>query len=230
MPKPSTTERIITAALSLIADRGLGSVTMVDVARSAGVARQTLYNHYTDVDCIVADVITHHNQESISQLRSVVAVADTATAKIEQLVLHIARISTHHGHTIDFEHSLAPEHRATLVDYNQALDDLITEIITGGQEQGEFRSSLDPVTDSTVIRYALTGISNVVNTNPDDVASARWPPTPVGVWLVGRPRSADIDELQDGSVGVLEADDAASGLAWPLDRCRFRDQLDARGA
>jgi AcrR family transcriptional regulator len=45
----SADDRIIDAALSLIGERGLGEVTMVEVARRAGVARQTLYNHYPDV-------------------------------------------------------------------------------------------------------------------------------------------------------------------------------------
>lgn len=170
-PELSTTDRIIMTTLNLIAEQGLGSITMIEIARSAGVARQTLYNHYPDVDSIVADAISRHNHESINQLRAAVAVVDTPTAQIEQLVRHVAQISTHQGHTIDSDYGLGPDHRAALDDYNQALDDLISGIIANGQQSNEFRPDLDPGHDSTLVRYQLAGISNLVNARPDNAPS-----------------------------------------------------------
>lgn len=170
-PEPSTTDRIIMTTLNLIAERGLGATTMIEIARSAGIARQTLYNHYTDVDSILADAISRHNHESINQLRTAVAVVDTPTAKIEQLVRHVAQTSTNQGHTIDSDYGLGPDHRTALDDFNQALDDLISGIIAEGQQSTEFRPDLDPEHDSTLVRYQLAGISNLVNARPDSAPS-----------------------------------------------------------
>ena len=66
----STDDRIIHAALTLIAHEGLGAVTMRSIAESAGISRQTLYNHYPDIDSIVAGALRRHNEESIQLLES----------------------------------------------------------------------------------------------------------------------------------------------------------------
>jgi len=170
-PEPSTTDRIIMTTLTLIAERGIGAITMIEIARSAGIARQTLYNHYSDVDSIVADAISRHNEESINQLRAAVAVVDTPTAQIEQLVRHVAQISGHQGHIIDSDYGLGPGHRAALDDYNQALEDLIGGIIIHGKQSNEFRPDLDTEQDSTLVRYQLAGISNLVSNDPDNAPS-----------------------------------------------------------
>ena len=41
------------ATFELVAEEGLGSVTMTAIADRADVARQTLYNHFNDVEQIV---------------------------------------------------------------------------------------------------------------------------------------------------------------------------------
>lgn len=170
-PKASTRERIVAATLTLIAERGLGAVTMVDIATTAGIARQTLYNYYRDVDSIVAEAMARHNDESIRQLRAATAVVDTPVAQIEQLVRHIAQISAHHGPTIEVDHGLAPEHHSAVDDHNRVLDELIKGIIADGVETGDFRPDLDPDDDATLIRYLLTGISSLVGTRPGDAPS-----------------------------------------------------------
>ncbi len=166
----STQDRIAEAALTLISERGLSDVTMIDVARTAGVARQTLYNHYPDIDSIVADAMNRHNQDSIDQLRSALAVVETATDKITQLVRHVAQISSHQGHSIDLDHGLAPHHRASLTQFVTAIDELIAATISQGQTDGTFRADLDPTIDTALVRQALTGVSNLVADTPDDVA------------------------------------------------------------
>lgn len=167
----STQERITEAALTLISERGLSHVSMIDVARTAGIARQTLYNHYPDIDSIVADALNRHNQASIDQLRAAVAVVETPADKITQLVRHIAQVSTHASHTIDLDQSLAPQHRASLTQFAAAIDELIAAAIADGQAAGSFRLDLDPNIDTALIRHILTGISNLVAADPQDAAA-----------------------------------------------------------
>lgn len=168
---PSAVERIITAALTLIAERGLSNVTVSDVARTGGIARQTLYNHFPGIDSIVAEAISRHSAESTRQLRAAVAVVDTPTAKMEQLIRHISQISTHEGHSIDFDHSLAAEYRNLVEDYNRALDDFIATIITSGTGDGSFRQDLDPTVDAVLFRHLLVGLSQLVAATPKDAAT-----------------------------------------------------------
>ncbi|HEU4894721.1 MAG TPA: helix-turn-helix domain-containing protein, partial [Acidimicrobiia bacterium] len=43
------------AAVRLISERGMPNVAMSAVAEEAGVSRQTVYNHYPDLESIVID-------------------------------------------------------------------------------------------------------------------------------------------------------------------------------
>ena len=52
-----TRERLRTALLSLATEQELASITMAAVARRAEVNRATAYQHYTDLDALVADAM-----------------------------------------------------------------------------------------------------------------------------------------------------------------------------
>lgn len=110
----STEDRIITATLRLIAEVGLGSVTMRRVAETAGVARQTLYNHYPDIDSIVATAISRHHDESMWMLDAALRVVDDPAGKLEQLVRHVVSIGAHAHHAPGIESGLSANARETL--------------------------------------------------------------------------------------------------------------------
>ena len=166
---PTTQDRIIEATLDLVTQQGLSSVTMVDVARTAGVARATLYNHYPDVPSILADAATRHNEQAIAGLRQHLAVADSPTETIGQLVRYIAAISTH-GHTLTTHHGLPPELDDQLAAFDHELERQIRDTLDGGRAAGEFRSSLDPDTTTRLVRHMLNGVSDLVAETPDTAA------------------------------------------------------------
>jgi AcrR family transcriptional regulator len=165
-----TDERIIHAALTLIAQNGLGGVTMRAIAQEADIARQTLYNHYPDIDSIVAAALERHNEESIRLLESALRVVDDPSGKLEQLVRHVVSIGTHAHHTPGIEHGLSPGARATLGEYHVALDGSIRAILEDGQRSGVFRSDLSIDLDTTLIRHMLDGLAEQAARAPDQAA------------------------------------------------------------
>ena len=165
----SVPDRIIHAALQLINEHGLGGVTMTSVAKGADIARQTLYNHYSDVGSILANAISRHNDEAIELLKGAVAVVETPTAKIEQMVRHVATVSGHHNQLLASP-TLSRDARATLADYDTALDGLLGEILESGRRSGEFRANLEPALDSVIVRHLLEGVSDLVGSNPGAAA------------------------------------------------------------
>ncbi len=167
----STDERIIHAALTLIARGGLGSVTMRGIAETAGIARQTLYNYYPDVDSIVAAALRRHNEESIQLLESSLRTVDDPSGKLEQLVRHVVSIGTHAHHTPGIEHGLSPQARATLEEYQVALDKSIRRILEDGQQSGVFRSDLSLDLDTALVRHMLDGLSEQAARTPDSAAA-----------------------------------------------------------
>ncbi|MCL1593729.1 MAG: TetR/AcrR family transcriptional regulator [Actinomycetia bacterium] len=166
----TTDDRIIHATLTLISEHGLGAVTMSRVADVADVARQTLYNHYGDIDSIVAAAIDRHNRESMDLLTAALQVAETPTEKIEQVVRHFVMVGAHTHDTMDFGSGLSPDVRASLDSYDEAVEGHIRSILEDGQESGEFRADLQREIDTVLTRSLLNGISELAGDAPDRAA------------------------------------------------------------
>lgn len=165
----SARERIIDATLTLVAEQGLAGITMVAVAKTADVARATLYNNYPDVPSILADAATAHNQHAIDGLAQALAVISTPPKAIEQLVRHIAAISSD-GHTLATHHNFPPELRDQLAAFDTEVEHQIRSIVTDGIASGDFRPDLDPGATAFLLRHALTGVSELVATTPGRAA------------------------------------------------------------
>lgn len=165
----SARERIIEATLTLVAEQGTAGVTMVAVAKSAGVARATLYNHYPDVPSILAEAAAAHNQHATDGLRQALSVVSTPPQAIEQLVRHVAAISSH-GHTLVSHHDFPPELRDQLAAFDIKLEHQIRSILTDGAASGDFRRDLDPDVTATLMRHALNGVSELAAANPERAA------------------------------------------------------------
>lgn len=166
----TTDDRIVHATLSLIGEHGLGAVTMSRVADVAGVARQTLYNHYGDVDSIVAAAIDRHNRESIDLLEAGLQIAESPTGKIEQMVRHFVMVGSHAHHAFDFGSGLSADVRATLDFYNEAVEQHISDILEDGRKCGDFRADLTPEIDTILTRALLDGIYELAADTPDQAS------------------------------------------------------------
>jgi AcrR family transcriptional regulator len=163
----TTDARIVHATLTLISEHGLGAVTMSQVAKAAGVARQTLYNHYRDIDGIVAAAIDRHNRESLDLLRAALQVADSPTGKIEQMVRHFVMIGSHASKVFDFGGGASADVRTALDSYKQAIEHQIGEILEEGRRSSDFRPDLTPEIDTVLTRAILDGISELAAETPE---------------------------------------------------------------
>ncbi len=160
-------QRIIAAALSLIAERGMAGVTMSAVAGDAGVARQTLYNHFPDVESIVLAATAEHAAEAWDQLQRVVAAAAGSRAKLEQLVRHAVAASGHGGHAGSLEAGLSAEAQEKLLDHTRKTRGAIAEILEYGAAEGAFRSDLDVEMAAMLIQYLLGSAGAAVGETGD---------------------------------------------------------------
>ena len=171
-PAPrSTDDRIIDAALTLIAREGFGAVTMRSIAETAGIARQTLYNHYPGIDSIVLEAIRRHNRESTRLLESALRVVDDPVAKLEQLIRHVVSVGAHAHHAPGIEHALSADARAMLGEYHDVLDGVIRRILEEGIRSGAFRPDLSPDLDAALVRSMLGGLTEQTARTPDRAAA-----------------------------------------------------------
>lgn len=168
---PSTDDRIMEATLALIAHDGLGAMTMMRIAKAAGVSRQTLYNHYPDVDSIIAEAIGRHDRESTDLLESSLRVVDRPEEKLIQLVRHVVAVGAHPHHAPGIEHGLSADARATLGEYRGALDRCIGDVLEEGRRSGAFRSDLEIAVDVVLVRHMLDGLAELSAQTPHRAAA-----------------------------------------------------------
>ena len=166
----SANDRIVHATLTLINEQGLGALTMSRVADAAGVARQTLYNHYDDIDSIVATAIDRHNRESIDLLETALQMAESPTGKIEQMVRHFVMVGSHARHTFDFGAGLSEDARGILETYNDAVEQHVRGILEDGRRSGDFRPNITPEIDTVLIRALLEGLSELAADTPEQAS------------------------------------------------------------
>lgn len=164
-----TVDRIIEATLGLIAERGLGGITMTAVAHAAGIARATLYNHFHDVEAIVVAAIETHQDESLAALRAMLATIDSPTARLEHLVRHVAAGAIHHHHVPTVRYGLSAAVRESLLAHDRAFLSIIEDTLSTGLAAGAFRSDLDTARDAQLIHRMLDGVAELVSADPSAV-------------------------------------------------------------
>ena len=54
-------QKVIGAALALFSERGIDSTSMDSIAASSGVSKATIYNHWTDKEALLMEVMLHVN-------------------------------------------------------------------------------------------------------------------------------------------------------------------------
>lgn len=73
MPSPDTRNRILDATMVTLSRDGLTRLSLEDVARQAGVSRQTLYRHFGSRDALISATILREEEAFIAAM---VAAAD----------------------------------------------------------------------------------------------------------------------------------------------------------
>jgi AcrR family transcriptional regulator len=165
-----TEERIIGAAIGLIGQDGLGGVRMSAVAKAAGVSRQTLYNHFPDVDSILTAAIHHHNQEAGAMLTAALAITDSPAGKLDQLVRHVVMLGSHGHGSQRITDGLSADSRAGLAAHEQEMNSQIAAILDEGKRTGAFRADLTSDVDVLVVAAMLDGIMDATSRAPDEAA------------------------------------------------------------
>ncbi len=163
--RPTAVERITHSALELIAAEGLGAVSMAALARAAGVSRQTLYNHFPDVDSVVAAALAQHDAAALAQLDDSLHLCSGPAGRLAHLVRHFAALGAH-AQAHQLEHGLSPAAREGLARHQEAVVDRIRDVLAEGLRGGQFRADLDVPTDAALVHGLLEGVAHAVARSP----------------------------------------------------------------
>src|SRR5437660_7704697 len=83
MPPAQRREQLIDAALEVILEHGYGGVSIEAVARTAGVTRPVVYDHFPDLARLLHALVEREERYSLEQLEEVVPQVSAAAARQE---------------------------------------------------------------------------------------------------------------------------------------------------
>jgi AcrR family transcriptional regulator len=162
-------DAILDTTVALVAEHGLRSVTMSQIAEETGIGRATLYKYFRGVEAIL---FAWHEAQITRHLEHLAQVRDHAGDAAERLeaVLGAYALISHRsqGHT-DSELA-AFLHRDQQVDRaQQQLRDMIRDLLTEGAETGKLRDDVAPDELATYCLHALAAASSL----PSEAAVSR---------------------------------------------------------
>lgn len=143
---------------ALVAEHGLASVTMSQIAETTGIGRATLYKYFSNVEEIL---VAWHERQITGHLEHLAQVRDQAGNAGERLeaVLEAYALISHERHNTELaallhqgEHVARAQHQ---------LSALVRDLLTEGVRAGDLRDDVAPAELASYCLHALTAASNL---------------------------------------------------------------------
>jgi AcrR family transcriptional regulator len=154
-------EAILDTTVALVAEHGLLSVTMSQIAEETGIGRATLYKYFPDVEAIL---LAWHERQINGHLEYLAEVRDRAGEAGERLeaVLEAYALISHdsRGHH-DTELAALMHRGGQVARAEQQLRRMIRELMTEGQKTGDVRADVTPDELVGYCLHALTAASSL---------------------------------------------------------------------
>ncbi|HKP64175.1 MAG TPA: TetR/AcrR family transcriptional regulator [Polyangiales bacterium] len=147
-------DAILDNVAKLVAEHGLASVTMSQIAQETGIGRATLYKYFADVDEML---VAWHERQVASHMQQLHEACDggghSPKARLEAVLHAYAAINhDHHGGEL----AVGLHRREHVASAHQQLVQLLQKLIREGAAGGEFRSD---VPASELAMYCLRALS-----------------------------------------------------------------------
>lgn len=151
-------DAILDTTAALVAEHGLRSVTMSQIAEQTGIGRATLYKYFPGVDAIL---LAWHERQITGHLRELTQLAaqpGDAPRRLEAVLEAYALIShEHHGSELAALLHRGEHH----VRAHEQLSALIEDLLSDGAESGALRDDVAPGELASYCLHALTAASSL---------------------------------------------------------------------
>jgi AcrR family transcriptional regulator len=154
-------DAILDTTAALVAQHGLRSVTMSQIAEETGIGRATLYKYFTDVEAIL---FAWHERQIAGHLEYLAEVRDQAASSGQRLdaVLEAYALIAHHSHGHPDAELEALLHGGEQVPRaRQQLRRMIRELLAEGAERGDLRNDVAPDELASYCLHALSAASSL---------------------------------------------------------------------
>jgi AcrR family transcriptional regulator len=159
-------EAILDTTAALVAEYGLLSVTMSQIAEKTGIGRATLYKYFSDVEAIL---LAWHERQIGGHLEHLAEVRDQpgdAGKRLEAVLeayalFHRERIHHHHYEHHGTELAAFLHQDEQVARAQQQLNDMIRDLLTEAAQAGNVRDDVASDELATYCLHALTAASNL---------------------------------------------------------------------
>jgi AcrR family transcriptional regulator len=154
-------DAILDTTAALVAERGLLSVTMSEIAERTGIGRATLYKYFADVKAILLGWHERQITQHLEYLAEVRDQAGDAPARLEA-VLEAYALITHESHGHHDTELAALLHRDEQVARAQhEVHEMIRELLNESAKTGDVRNDVAPGELARYCLYALTAAGSL---------------------------------------------------------------------
>jgi AcrR family transcriptional regulator len=151
-------DAILDSTAALVAEHGLRSVTMSQIAAETNIGRATLYKYFPDLEAILVAWHERHVTGHLEHLTKLQEHPGEARGRLEAVLEAYAQIS-HQSHGTELAALLhRGEHVARA---HQQLSKLIRNLISEAAEAGSIRSDVSPDELANYCLHALTAAGDL---------------------------------------------------------------------
>ena len=152
-------EATLDTTAALVAERGLASVTMSQIAAATGIGRATLYKYFPDVEAILAAWHERQVARHLGQLTKVRDEGGSAGERLESVLMAYAIIIHNRPHGTELA---AAVHRGEhLASAQEELLGFLRDLIADAANAGEVRGDVPPAELAIYCLHALQAASSL---------------------------------------------------------------------
>jgi AcrR family transcriptional regulator len=200
-------DAIMDTTAALVAERGLLSVTMSQIAEVTGIGRATLYKYFSDVEAIL---FAWHDRQITTHLAYLAEVRDRTSdpGKRLEAVLEAYALLSHEsrGHH-DTEFAAFMHRGERVARAQQQLHGMIRDLLTEGAKTGHLRDDVAADELASYCLHALTAASSM----PSKAAVRRLVTVILGGTHPNAARAAQTSPLTEGGTDSNESRSAPEG-------------------
>jgi AcrR family transcriptional regulator len=152
-------EAILNTTAALVAEHGLLSVTMSQIAQQTGIGRATLYKYFPDVEAILRAWHDRQITGHLGYLGEVRDLAGDARERLEAVLEAYALISRESRGHYDAEFAAFLHRDERVARAQHQVHEMIRELLTEAAKTGDVRDDVSPDELAGFCLNALTGAS-----------------------------------------------------------------------